>query len=117
MTNGPTTQRAKVAQAGLLDLVDACCVSAELGSWKPDPQIFEQAVAACGADGGALSTIWMIGDSPEHDMAGAQRLGMRTVWMHRHRDWDIDDFRPDHQAGSIHDAVDVLLSAAPPVPD
>jgi putative hydrolase of the HAD superfamily len=117
VTNGATAQRAKVARAGLLDLVDACCVSAELGSWKPDPLIFEQAVAACGADGGAMSTIWMIGDSPEHDMTGAHRLGMRTVWMHRHRDWDMDDFQPDHQAGSILDAVDILLSAAPPVPD
>ncbi len=53
----------------------------------------------------------MIGDSPEHDMAGACALGMRTVWMHRHRDWSIEDFRPDHQAGSIPDAVDILSDA------
>jgi putative hydrolase of the HAD superfamily len=116
VTNGASTQHAKVAHAGLLDLVDACCVSAEVGSWKPDSEIFQQAVAACGADRRALSAIWMIGDSPEHDMVGAHRLGMRTLWMHRGRDWDIEDFQPDHRAGSIPDAVAILRNAAPSVP-
>jgi HAD superfamily hydrolase (TIGR01549 family) len=116
VTNGASTQHTKVARAGLLDLVDACCVSAELGSWKPDSEIFKQAVAACGADRRALSGIWMIGDSPEHDMVGAHRLGMRTVWMHRHRGWEMEDFQPDHRASSIPDAVDILRSAAPPAP-
>jgi hypothetical protein len=29
----------------------------------------------------------------------------------------MDDFQPDYQAGSIPEAVDILLRAAPPVPD
>ena len=49
VTNGPATQHVKMARAGSCELVDACCVSEELGSWKPDHRIFEHAVAACGA--------------------------------------------------------------------
>jgi hypothetical protein len=36
VTNGFALQRVKVRQAGLEDLVDACCVSGELEVWKPD---------------------------------------------------------------------------------
>jgi putative hydrolase of the HAD superfamily len=110
VTNGPTTQRAKVAGAGLVDLVDGCFVSAELDSWKPDRRIFEQAATACGVDEGLWASVWMIGDSPEHDMVGARALGMRTVWMHRDRQWPIGDFLPDHRAASIPEAVDILLA-------
>jgi putative hydrolase of the HAD superfamily len=115
VTNGAATQHAKVARAGLVDLVDACLVSAELGSWKPDARIFEVAAAACGVDD-EFEAVWMVGDSPQHDMVGARALGMRTVWMHRDRRWPIGDFRPDHQAGTIPDAVDILLAAGPAAP-
>jgi HAD superfamily hydrolase (TIGR01549 family) len=116
VTNGPATQHAKVAAAGLGDLVDACLVSAEVGSWKPDAQIFQAAAAACGVDDRRVETVWMVGDSPEHDMVGAHSLGMRTVWMHRDRQWSVGDFRPDHHAGSIPDAVDILLASGSPDP-
>jgi FMN phosphatase YigB (HAD superfamily) len=111
VTNGLAMQRTKIARAALVDLVDACCISAEVGAWKPDPRIFEHALTVCGGDGGVLDTAWMVGDSAEHDIAGAHAMGLRTVWMHRDRDWVIDSFQPDHRARSVPDAVNILLSA------
>jgi putative hydrolase of the HAD superfamily len=111
VTNGQATQHTKIARAALAPLVDGCCVSAEVGAWKPDPRIFEYALAACGADGGVGDTAWMVGDSPDHDIAGAWAIGLRTVWIHRERDWVIDRFQPDHRARSVPDAVEILLAA------
>jgi FMN phosphatase YigB (HAD superfamily) len=116
VTNGAAVQHTKVARAGLVDLVDACCVSAELGSWKPDREIFEHALTTCGGGDFDFGTTWMVGDSPEHDMAGARALGMRTVWIHRDREWAIGDFEPDYRARSIPEAVDILLADHPVLP-
>lgn len=45
---------------------------------KPHPAIFRQALAAlgCGAD-----EALMVGDNPRTDLAGAQRIGARAVWV------------------------------------
>jgi FMN phosphatase YigB (HAD superfamily) len=40
--------------------------------------------------------------------------GMRTVWMHRHRTWVEEGYRPDAQAGTIAEAVELLLDGPPP---
>ncbi len=108
VTNGHALQRVKIERAGLASLVDGCCVSAELGSWKPDPRIFEQALAACGATDGATGERWMVGDSAEHDMVGAHALGLLTVWIHRGRPWPLDDFGPVHRALDVPEAVAVI---------
>lgn len=111
VTNGHALQRVKVRNAGLDRLVDACCVSAELGYWKPDRRIFEQAMVTCGGrdvDGSA----WMVGDSAEHDMTGARALGMETIWMHRGRSWTEQEFQPGHAASSVSEAVDIMLAAS-----
>ena len=114
VTNGYATQRTKIARAGLDDWFDACCISGELGTWKPDPRIFTTALAACSVGREAGSDVWMIGDSPEHDMAGARALGLRTVWIHRQRPWPLEDFEPDHRAASVPAAVEIVLAGQRP---
>jgi HAD superfamily hydrolase (TIGR01459 family) len=53
---------------------------------KPYPAIFEHAVATAAAGPGAR--VVMIGDSPEHDVAGARAMGLSTLLVrtgiHRH---------------------------------
>lgn len=59
--------------------------AAEVGAGKPAPALFRAALEATGAS--AAHSVH-IGDHPEHDIAGAQRMGMRSVWMnHRGRRW------------------------------
>jgi putative hydrolase of the HAD superfamily len=65
---------------GLAGLVDGAISSAEAGAAKPDPRIFEAALALAGGDGkGALHA----GDSVEHDVAGARAIGWRAVLVAR----------------------------------
>ncbi|HUA96001.1 MAG TPA: HAD family hydrolase, partial [Acidimicrobiales bacterium] len=60
VTNGGATQRAKIARAGLSDVIDACTVSRELGVAKPGPEIFHETARRCGAP----LAGWMVGDHP-----------------------------------------------------
>ena len=67
-------------RTGLRSLVDAVVISAELGAAKPDPTIFRAALARLGAaPGDALH----VGDSVEHDVAGARAAGIEAVLVAR----------------------------------
>jgi FMN phosphatase YigB (HAD superfamily) len=54
----------------------------------------------------------MIGDSPEHDIAGAHALGLGTVWIGA-GDWPADElgFRPSHITADISSAIRHVLAA------
>ena len=73
-----------------------------MGHAKPDPAIFELALAALNA---TPANTWMVGDHLEWDIAGAQGVGMAAVW-----------FNPDNAtlpAGSTPDYVITTLSQLP----
>jgi putative hydrolase of the HAD superfamily len=61
-------------------LVDAVVISAELGAAKPDPAIFRAALDRLGAP--AADAIH-VGDSVEHDVAGARAAGIEAVLVAR----------------------------------
>ena len=113
VTNGPPSQREKIARSGLDDLVDALCISDEIGSAKPDRRIFEEAVLRCGASGASPGTVVMVGDTPEPDIGGGRAMGFRTIWLHRGRTWPRTDYRPDLTAASVVEAIDLLLTGSP----
>ncbi len=107
VTNGPAFQERKLDVTGLHDEIDALCVSAVVDSWKPDPGIFVEAARRCRSelDG------WMVGDSGTADIRGGQGVGLRTIWIHRGRTWDLDDPAPDAEVADVPSAVDVILGA------
>jgi HAD superfamily hydrolase (TIGR01509 family) len=109
VTNGPTTvQTHKLRSSGIDGLVDAVCISEEVGVRKPDPVIFRTAAARAGA---TLDGAWMVGDNLDADIAGARAVGARTVWVRR--DYDrlsyTSGVAPDLVAGSFPDAVRLVL--------
>jgi HAD superfamily hydrolase (TIGR01549 family) len=108
ITNGPSSQHEKVSRSGLTELFDAYCVSGEIGVQKPDIRIFEEAFRRCGYVQGDVG--WMIGDTPEPDIAGGISAGLKTIWIHRGKQWSFDHYRPDATVGTIEEAVDVLLA-------
>jgi putative hydrolase of the HAD superfamily len=61
-------------------LVDVVVISAELGAAKPDPAIFRTALDRLGAT--ATEAIH-VGDSVEHDVAGARAAGLEAVLVAR----------------------------------
>jgi HAD superfamily hydrolase (TIGR01549 family) len=105
VTNGPPSQRKKLQAAGIEDEFDAVCVSAIVGATKPDRAVFEEAARICELP----LRGWMVGDSPEADVAGGITAGLRTIWMRRGREWSDFDYRPDFSVSSIPEAVAIIL--------
>jgi HAD superfamily hydrolase (TIGR01509 family) len=68
---------ALIERHDLAGLLDWWCSSEEAGCCKPHPAIFEYALAKAG--GPPAAQVLFVGDSLQHDIAGAQAMGMRTV--------------------------------------
>jgi HAD superfamily hydrolase (TIGR01509 family) len=110
VTNGPVDMQArKIEATGLAALVDAVCISDEVGVRKPDPLIFRTAAERAGT---TLDGAWMLGDNLDADIAGAQSVGARSVWIKRDYDWLTYESgtEPDLVADSFPDAVRQVLA-------
>jgi putative hydrolase of the HAD superfamily len=94
-------------RTGLLDLLEVLAFSDEVGVPKPEARIFEHALGALGtAPGAALH----VGDLRRTDVAGARRLGMRSVRIRDHFDDSSEHAEADHVADS-HAHLRELLTA------
>lgn len=108
VTNGNVAQQEnKLRMMGLVEHVTGMVVSEAVGVRKPDPTIFEVAARAAGA---SLDGAWMIGDSAEADIGGAENAGLRSVWLSRGRTLAADEARPTAIAASFPEAVTAVLS-------
>jgi HAD superfamily hydrolase (TIGR01509 family) len=92
-----------IRRFGLDSVLDAWTSSDEAGSCKPDPGIFEHALAKAGCD--AAATLF-VGDSVGHDVLGAASVGMTTAWL-------LADAKPGTDGGpradhEIHALAEVL---------
>lgn len=107
ITNGPAdVQSAKIDLLGLRPYFDFCLVSGEFGFWKPDRAIFQEALALGST---AADRAVMIGDSPDHDMAGAEAAGIPTIWMNRHAShWPAEIPVPTRVARDLSDVRRLL---------
>jgi putative hydrolase of the HAD superfamily len=114
ITNGPASiQRAKIERFGLAGYFDALIVSGEVGVAKPDPAIFALALRQLGV---APRDALFVGDSPEHDMRGAEAAGMAFVWMNAHGEELPDGFgQPLAVIGRLGELMEVLGEIGPVV--
>ena len=71
-----------LAQLGVADRFEEIVISSEAGADKPDPWIFEHALACAGV---APHEALLVGDDPECDVAGAQRAGWHAFHVDRPR--------------------------------
>ncbi len=79
LTNGDEAgQRQKIRRFGLEPLFDCILIEGELGYGKPDERVYRRALAELE---GKPEDAVMVGDNLEWDVAGAQRLGIRGVWV------------------------------------
>ena len=78
--NVAAEQRQKIEECGFASLLDAVVISEEAGVSKPDPRIFEIALARLGQP--AAGAV-MVGDAWGTDIAGALAAGIRPVWFNR----------------------------------
>ena len=81
ITNGDGAgQRRKIERFGLERYFDRVLIEGELGFGKPDPAVYETAMAALGS---TPEDTWCVGDNIEWEVAGPQRLGIHAVWVDR----------------------------------
>lgn len=112
-TNGAADiQWAKLRATGIANRVDAVCTSQEVGTRKPEPALFAEAVRRCGGlrDGGRG---WMVGDSVVNDIGGGKAAGLHTVWISHGAGWPKELPEPDHQVPDASSAVGLLRSLGP----
>lgn len=73
-------QYRKIASVGLTEQLPEVVGADLVKRAKPDPALFE---IACGRAGVAPEHVVHIGDSWDADVVGAQRAGIRAVWLDR----------------------------------
>ena len=78
ITNGFTAlQQIRLERTGLRDHFDALVISEEVGVPKPDPRIFDYALAQAGNPD--RDRVLMVGDTAESDILGGMNSGLSTV--------------------------------------
>lgn len=108
VTNGRTLQQeTKIRRTGLDGVVDGWVVSEAVGVLKPDPAIFHAAAALVGASPG--DGAWVVGDSPQADIAGAHAVGVPSVPVANGRAWKEASYRPTHIAPDVAAAIRHVL--------
>ena len=77
---------------GLAPYIDARLYTSDMEHVKPDPEAFEQALAALHIDDPGKAV--MVGDRLYYDVWGAQQAGLKAVWV-RNEHAPAHDARPD----------------------
>ena len=80
LSNFDTRLYAVLRSLHLTEYFTSVTISTEVGAAKPDPLIFQSALAKHGCNPAAA---WHIGDSFKEDYEGAKAIGMRAVWLER----------------------------------
>ena len=84
ISNSDGTCAQSLEAAGLLRYMNVVIDSAEVGVEKPDPRIFEIALARCGAD---PQRALYIGDLYHADVVGARGAGLHALLLDPYGDW------------------------------
>ena len=99
VTNGaPDLQREKIQKANLAQFFDTILISGEVGVGKPDCRIFKLALEALAS---SPSEAMMVGDSLTRDILGAQRAGLKGIWLNRSRNDTTNQITPDFQITNL----------------
>jgi putative hydrolase of the HAD superfamily len=95
-----------LAEAGLLDLLDARVYTSDLGHMKPHPEAFRALLREVGVE---PADAVFVGDRLRDDVSGAQALGMRTVHMTGRpvEGWDVV---PDAELVTLDGLVELVDS-------
>ncbi len=97
---------------GFRDLFDALAVSETVGAVKPDRGIFDAATQAPGLTEDDYPGCVKVGNNLEGDFAGANRLGMHSVWNSWSKNYPTEpakrDQRLDFEIKLPHEFFDVL---------
>jgi 2-haloacid dehalogenase len=100
--------RALLGQAGLLPLLGGIVSVDEVGTFKPDPRAYHQAVQLIGC---ARSDTWLVSSNP-FDVIGAKAAGLKAAWIKRNAKAVFDSWgiEPDLIARDLDDFANQKLA-------
>lgn len=105
LTNG----NADIYKTDAGEYFDFAFLAEDVGMSKPAPNMFHAALERSGA---APEQIVHVGDNPEHDIRGAQEVGMYTVWMNSQgQQWPGGD-RADREIDNLLQLPEAISSIA-----
>lgn len=107
LTNGsPDLQREKISGVpGLASYFDHIVISGAFGEGKPAPSIFRHAMQLLGIE---PEEGIMVGDKLTTDILGANGVGMKSVWINRHRVSRTDEIVPFCEIDSLRSIQGLL---------
>jgi putative hydrolase of the HAD superfamily len=96
----------ELAAYGLLDFFDARTTSGDAGYIKPHTAVFQRLLDQLET---SPDQAVFVGDSPEHDIAGANAVGMISVLMSPpHLDRDLQNTEPDYTINALTELLPIL---------
>ncbi|WP_174727830.1 HAD family hydrolase [Mesobacillus harenae] len=106
LTNGsPDLQKTKLEiTSELVPYFDKIVISGDFGRGKPDPTIFEHALSLMNMN---KDEVIMVGDNLMTDILGANRAGIKTVWINRH-DKEPNDVIPTYEIKHLEELFPIL---------
>ncbi len=107
LTNGsPQLQQTKLEiTPEIAPLFDHIIISGDFGKGKPDVTLFEYALEKAGT---SPEQTWMVGDNPKTDILGANRAGIKSVWLNRDNDQLPEGIETDYEITSLPELLDLL---------
>jgi putative hydrolase of the HAD superfamily len=106
LTNGVVDlQREKIEGAGLESHFDVITISGEVGLGKPDRQVFDLTLKRLDL---SADEVVMVGNSLESDIAGANGVGMKSVWLNRINAKNDTQTKPDAEITNL-DMLETVL--------
>jgi putative hydrolase of the HAD superfamily len=101
---------ADLVRIGLAPLFERSVAARDVGALKPHPAVYLKVLEGTGLE---AAQVLFVGDDPEHDVAGARRVGMPTVWMNRTAAVWPQDLEPaTHAVSSLTELADLLVPGA-----
>lgn len=106
LTNGsPDLQKTKLAiTPELVPYFDQIVISGAFGRGKPDPTIFEHALTLMSLK---PEEVLMVGDNLMTDILGANRAGIKSVWINRH-DKERNEVIPTYEIKHLEELFPIL---------
>ncbi|WP_017753491.1 HAD family hydrolase [Calidifontibacillus oryziterrae] len=109
LTNGsPDLQKTKLTiTPELVPYFDQIVISGDVGRGKPDPLIFLHALQIMNL---SKDEVLMIGDNLLTDILGANRCGIKSVWINRHNKEKLKEIAPDYEIQKLEELFSILNS-------
>ncbi|MCM3004344.1 HAD family hydrolase [Priestia koreensis] len=106
LTNGsPHLQNTKLTiTPEIRPYFDHVIISGDFGRGKPDPAIFEHALEKLGIE---KEEALMVGDNLMTDILGANRAGVRSVWINRHQK-ERNEVNPTYEITHLEELLGIL---------